>query len=160
MSAQVLSSWTSHRRAVTRSRRRKRVRVPSREFVARRDEVHAGGAAAQSHEFGRKRNLVEVVQIKVAIPEPDAGKHWVVLAISAVPWRCEAHCPLSRAREESARSLGRRGKVQDGAKSMRRTALHSGCAGPARRGFPSPECWECHLCFFPGTGQRRLRWGR
>src|SRR5579864_28750 len=58
--------------------------LETKQFVAGSDDVHSGSAPAERHMTSGEAHLIEIVQVKVAIPEPDARKHRVVLAISAV----------------------------------------------------------------------------
>ena len=58
--------------------------LEAEELVTGGDEVHPCGAAAQSHVASGEAHLVEIVEVKVAIAEADAGKHGVVLAVGAV----------------------------------------------------------------------------
>ena len=58
--------------------------LEAEEFVACGDEVHARGAAAEGDVASGEAHLIEIVEVKVAVAEADAGEHGVVLAVGAV----------------------------------------------------------------------------
>ena len=58
--------------------------LEAEELVAGGDKVHACGAAAERDVARGEAHLVEIVEVKVAIAEADAGEHGIVLAVGAV----------------------------------------------------------------------------
>ena len=62
----------------------KEAALEAEELVAGGDKVHAGGAAAERDVARGETHLVEIVEVKVAIAEANAGEHGVVLAVGAV----------------------------------------------------------------------------
>src|SRR5207302_1976869 len=53
-------------------------------FITCRDEIHSRGATAQRHQPGIQPHLVKVIQIQIAIAQPNPRKHRVVLTVDAV----------------------------------------------------------------------------
>src|SRR5216110_3124709 len=58
--------------------------MKSKQFITCRDEIHSRGATAQRHQPGIQPHLVKVIQIQIAIAQPNPRKHRVVLTVDAV----------------------------------------------------------------------------
>ena len=58
--------------------------MEAEQFIAGSNEIHAGGATAESDEVSVQLHLVEVEKIQVAIAEANSGKHGIVVAVDAV----------------------------------------------------------------------------
>jgi len=59
-------------------------RCSPKQFVTCGNKIHSRSAPAQSYQVCAQAHLVEVVQIQVAVAQPDAGEHRIILAVRAV----------------------------------------------------------------------------